>query len=73
MIFTVDRIVDDVVVLEDESQRMAEVSLSLFSQPPVAGDVVRLENGRYSIDKDETRKRRDEIFDLEQRLLKRFQ
>jgi hypothetical protein len=73
MIFTVDRIVGDVVVLEDEKERITEVSLSLFIELPVVGDVVRLENGRYSIDKDETRKRRDEIFDLEQRLQKRFQ
>ncbi len=71
MILAVDRIVGDVVILEDENQKMIEVSVSLFSSTPVAGDIVRLENGRYRIDVNETRKRRDAIYDLEQRLQKR--
>lgn len=67
MFFTVDRIEEDVVVLESEDERTLTVRRA--SLPAVrAGDVLRCTAGVYTVDLQETARRRSEIFALEQRL-----
>ena len=71
MIFTIDRIVEDVVVLEDENGDTVTVSVETL--PAVrAGDVLRLENGVYTVLDNETEKRRNAAFALEQKLRQKF-
>lgn len=70
MIFTVDRIEENVVVLETEDEKTVTVARAQL--PTVkAGDVLRLTAGVYTVDAKETERRRAEIFALEQRLLQK--
>lgn len=70
--FTVDRIEGNTVVLEDENGDMR--TLPSDTLPPVAaGDVLRYENGVYTVDADETAARRAAAFTLEQKLKAKFQ
>lgn len=67
MYYTVDRLVDNMVILEDSNGETQTVSADAL--PAVtAGDVLRYENGVYAVDVDETAKRRDMAFSLEQKL-----
>lgn len=67
MIFTVDRIEGDVVVLETEDEKTVTVAKEQL--PAVkAGDVLRFAAGVYTVDERETARRRAEVFALEQRL-----
>ena len=70
--FTVDRIEENTVVLEDENGDMR--TLPSDTLPSVAaGDVLRYENGVYTVDADETAARRAAAFTLEQKLKAKFQ
>ena len=68
MIFTVDRIEENVVVLETEDEK----TVAREQLPTVkAGDVLRFAAGVYTVDAKETERRRAEIFALEERLLQK--
>ena len=70
MIFTVDRIEGNVVVLENEDGDM--VTKRVDCLPPCrAGDVLCETDGVYTVDVLETNRRREEIFALEQKLRQR--
>ena len=70
MIFTVDRIEEDVVVLETEDEKTVTVAKGQL--PAVkAGDVLHFAAGVYTVNTEETERRRAEIFALEQRLLQK--
>lgn len=72
MIFTVDRMEGNVVVLEDENGDIVTVSVEKLPACK-AGDVLRLEeNGVYTVDADEAAHRRNVAFSLEQKLKQKF-
>ena len=71
MIFTVDRIVENVVILEDENGDTLTVSVETL--PAVrAGDVLEYRNGVYTVSVTETEKRRQAAISLEQKLKQKF-
>ncbi len=71
-IFVVDRIVQDVVVLEDECKEMCQVALSQLPKDISAGDVVTWDGNVYVRDPDQTARRRAAAFSLEQKLKNKF-
>ena len=66
--YSVDRIVENVVVLEDAEGAIINVPLSDVPQNVTAGDVLRLMDGRYVFDDVATESRRQRIFELQKRL-----
>lgn len=71
MIFTVDRIEGNVVILEDENGDTVTVSVETLPACG-AGDVLQYENGVYTVEKEETQKRRSAAYALEQKLKRKF-
>ena len=69
--FTVDRIEGHTVVLEDENGEMLSLPGDILPRV-AAGDVLRYENGIYTVDADETAARRAAAFALEQKLKAKF-
>lgn len=71
MYLTVDRLENDMVVLEQENGDT--VAVSRDSLPAVKqGDVLVYCDGTYTVDEQETEKRRQTVFDLEQKLRNKF-
>ena len=66
--YSIDRIEDNVAVLQDDEERVVNVDVALLPSDAVAGDIVRQVDGRYEHDREETQTRRDRIVQLEQRL-----
>lgn len=64
----VDRIVEGTVVCEADGGKMVELPLSSFQGKVHEGDVLREENGVYSADPEETKKRREKIIALQRKL-----
>lgn len=71
MIFTVDRIEGNVVVLEDENGNTLTVSVENLPTCK-AGDVLKETDGVYTVEREETQKRRDAAYTLEQKLRQKF-
>ncbi len=67
MIFTVDRIEGDVVVLEDENGDVVTISVDILPACK-AGDVLKETDGVYTVEREETKKRREVVYALEQKL-----
>lgn len=57
----VERIVNDIVILEQDDLSHIKVQKSKFSYNVKNGDVVILKNGFYILDEDKTRERKEEI------------
>lgn len=70
--FIVDRMEGNTVVLEDEDGGMYPLCADALPQV-TAGDVLRYENGVYTVDAAETAVRREAAFRLEQKLKTKFQ
>lgn len=55
-IFTVDRIEDDIVVLENRTtQEIINISISELPNDIKTGDVIKKVNGKYFVDEEETK------------------
>lgn len=55
-IFTVDRIEDDIVVLENRrTQEIVNISISELPNEIKTGDILKMVNGKYFIDEEETK------------------
>lgn len=62
MIYIVDRIEENIAVLENkETKETIDVSLSLLPKNLKEGNVLKYENSTYTIDKEEEEKRRNAI------------
>lgn len=63
-IFTVDRIEDDIVVLENRTtQEIVNISISELPNEIKTGDIVKKINGKYFIDEEETKSVKKRIED----------
>ena len=61
IMYTVDRIENNKVVLEDENKNMIIQDKILFPENIKDGDIVYKDGNIYKIDKDKTNKKRNEI------------
>ena len=61
IMYTVDRIENNKVVLEDENKNMIIQDKILFPEDIKDGDIVYKDGSIYKIDKDKTNKKRNEI------------
>ena len=63
-IFTVDRIEDDIVVLENRrTQEIVNISISELPNEIKTGDILKKVNGKYFVDEDETKSVEKRIHD----------
>ncbi len=58
MIYSVDRFEGNIAVLEDDNRHTIDVARSLLPCEIKVGDCIRLKNGKYEKDADETALRR---------------
>ncbi len=68
MFYAVDRLEGGIAVLVDDEENTSTVERALLPEGVVQGDVLRLEEGRYQRDEEETARRRERIRRLEQLL-----
>ena len=68
MFYAVDRLEGELAVLVDDEENTSTVERALLPEGVVQGDVLRLEEGRYQRDGEETARRRERIRRLEQLL-----
>lgn len=68
LLYSVDRILDDVAVLEDTEGTVINVPLTDLPQGVMGGNMLRLVNGRYELDDVATESRRQRILDLQKRI-----
>ena len=73
MVYSIDRIEGDVVVLVDDDGHSIPVSLSALPSSVACGDVLRMQDGVYVLDTDETQARRSYAFSLQEKLRRKKQ
>ena len=61
MKFIIDRFEGDYAILEDENKNMLDILKSSLPDKVKEGDVLILKSNSYTIDQDETNKRKDQI------------
>ena len=65
---SVDRIENDTAVCERDDMSVVELALSSLPQGTKEGSVLKVENGIYSLDESEEKRRRKRIFELQNML-----
>ncbi len=68
MTYVVDRIEGEVAVLQDEKEELHIVPLKELPSPLHRGDVIHGQKGAYTVDVEQTQKRRSRIQQLQERL-----
>ena len=68
MFYAIDRFEEDAAVLVDDGENTLIVERKLLPAAARQGDVLRLEEGRYTVDEEETARRRERILRLERLL-----
>ena len=68
MFYAVDRLEEGIAVLVDDEENTLVVERTLLPADTVQGDVLRMEDGRYLPDGEETARRRERIRRQEQLL-----
>lgn len=71
MKITIDRFEKNFAVCETEDKKMINIEKSKLPKNSREGDVLNFLNGKYITDKKETEKKREENFDLLNKLLNR--
>jgi len=66
--YTIDRFEGDLAMLETDSRQIVEIPRSALPAGAKEGDVVREEDGRFWIDKEETARLREQTRRLEDEL-----
>ena len=66
--FSIDRIEEDVAVLIAQDGAVYPVRAASLPAEAREGDVVSLQSGRWTVLREETEKRRQELFDLQESL-----
>lgn len=62
MYFTVDRLEGEFAVCEDrETRKMKNIKIKDLPERVKEGDIIKYENGKYSIDVEKTEKAKEEI------------
>lgn len=64
----IDRFEGSFAVCEDENEKKTNISRDLLPQDAREGDVIFIENSVYSVDFEQTKKRREEALALLKRL-----
>ena len=65
---TIDRIVSGIAVCEDADGRMIELPVGTLPKGVREGDLLRLDNGVYTVDTEATEERRARLYRLQQSL-----
>lgn len=65
---SVDRIENDTAVCERDDMSVVELALSALPQGTKEGSVLKVENGIYSLDENEEKRRRKRILELQNML-----
>ena len=68
MFFAIDRFEGGLAILEDDDERTHQVDRALLPAEARESDVLRLENGVYIVDAEETSRRREAVRRLQERL-----
>ena len=68
MLYSIDRFEGDVAVLVDDDANTVDVMRSLLPPTAQCGDMLRCEDGCYTVDADETATRRAQIRRLQDKL-----
>ncbi|MBQ3259348.1 MAG: DUF3006 domain-containing protein [Clostridia bacterium] len=68
MYLSLERFEEELAVLCDDSGKTVVVDRAVVPVQAEAGDILYLENGIYRLDEDETAKRRNRIWQMEQLL-----
>ena len=68
MTYTIDRFEEELAVLEGEDGACVCVARALLPAEAAESDVVRFENGVYTLDRPETDARREQVLSLQKRL-----
>ena len=71
MMWSVDRIENGIAVLEDDHRMRKAVSLDQLPVDVTEGDVLVVQDGNYVVDQQETNRRREQAFQLQQRLFRK--
>ncbi len=68
-IYSVDRIENGFAVCEDrDTKKIENIPVTEFDFSVKVGDILRFDGEKYVVDKDETRKIKKELFDLQNSL-----
>jgi len=71
MYYSVDRITEELAVLQDYERRERIVPLEALPAGVHAGDILTEENGVFSVDDAETVSRRQKVLEMQRRLIRR--
>ena len=71
--YSVDRIEGDVAVLVDDDGHSVPVPVSQLPASVISGDVLRLQDGIYELDRTETDARRSFVLSLQDKIRKKRQ
>ena len=69
MKYIIDRFENEFAICEDENKKMIEIKKEDLPLNAKEGDVLNLTDGTFSIDSEETKKIREDNFDLLNKLL----
>lgn len=69
--YSVDRIEENIATLIDDDENKVEIDVSQLLKEVKEGDILKFENGKYVLDKDETMKRKERILSLQNRIFKK--
>lgn len=69
--YSVDRIEENIATLIDDDENKVEIDVSQLLKDVKEGDILKFENGKYVLDKDETMKRKERILSLQNRIFKK--
>lgn len=71
MIFSIDRIEENLAVCEDENGRQVKFELELLPKNVREGDIIRRTDGGFIIDVDEAAERRRKMAQMQKSLFKK--
>lgn len=69
--WSVDRIENGIAVLENDHRMRKEVPLNQLPVDVTEGDVLVVQDDNYVVDQQETNRRREQAFQLQQRLFRK--
>lgn len=69
MHYSIDRIIDDLAVLEDDDREKMQIKMYLLPENSKVGDCLKRDNlGNFVLDLEETQRRKNEIIKLQNEL-----
>ena len=72
MKYSIDRIENNIAILENiDNQEIIEVDISLLPEGSKESNIIRIENNKYILDKQEEQKKKEDIFNRFNKLRKK--